>query len=478
MTGIGAGRDARRTKLVCTIGPATRDRLPELVAIGLDVARLNLSHGDPDVHRLNAAAVRAAAEAAGRHVAILLDFPGPKIRLGPLDGEAVTLETGASFRLRPGRSGDDLARGDGREADVTYEHLASDLRPGDRVLLVDGAAELRVLGSDGDVLVTEVIRGGPIRSRGGVNVPSERLSISPLTAADRESLPLAGEIGADLIAQSFVRHAGDVAELRALLPGGPPIIAKIETRAAVDAIDGILEVADAIMVARGDLGVEIPFEEVPIVQKELIQRALAAGRPVIVATQMLESMTAAPRPTRAEASDVANAVLDGADAVMLSAETAIGAFPLEAAGAAIRIAHRADLLRPHDHGEWVEARDHDESVVEAVANVARGDAGIEAILCFTRTGRTAELLAARRPGVPILAFCPDPVAARRLAVRHAIVPMPTRDAGDTDDLLDLVLSGAAASGLLSSGARVVVAAASHAHRPTPNLLLVTTLPVA
>jgi pyruvate kinase len=469
----------RLTKLVCTIGPASRDRLPELVAAGLDVARLNLSHASPDMHRENAARVRQAAAAAGRSVAILLDFPGPKIRLGPLEGEHVTLETGETFRLRPGRSGEELPTGDSREASMGYEHLAADMHPGDRILLVDGAAELRVTGRDGDVLVTEVVRGGPIRSKGGVNVPSERLSISPLTAADRLLLPLVAQIGADLVAQSFVRTAADIAEMRALLPDGPPIVAKIETRAAVEGIDAILDVVDAIMVARGDLGVEIPFEDVPLVQKDLIARALARGRPVIVATQMLESMTAAPRPTRAEASDVANAVLDGADAVMLSAESAVGAFPIEAASAAVRIAVRAEAYRPRPPlPRPIATTDDDESVVGATAELARGGVdGIEAILCFTRSGRTAELLAARRPGVPILAFTPHEASARRLAVRHGIMPVVTRDPTDTDDLLELVLEGAAECGLLAPGSRVAVAAASRAMLPTPNLLLVTTLPI-
>jgi pyruvate kinase len=469
----------RLTKLVCTIGPASRDRLPEMIAAGLDVARLNLSHGDPAVHRENAARVRAAAAEAGRPVAVLLDFPGPKIRLGPLQGDKVTLESGATFRLRPGASGADLPIGDADAASATYPNLAADLRAGDRVLLVDGAAELRVTGREGDVLVTEVVRGGAIRSKGGINVPSERLSISPLTAADKAALPLIAETSADLVAQSFVRTAGDVAELRALIPDGPPIVAKIETQAAVDGIDAILEVADAIMVARGDLGVEIPFEEVPIVQKELIARALARGRPVIVATQMLESMTSAPRPTRAEASDVANAVLDGADAVMLSAESAIGEYPVEAASAAARIAARADRHRRRPTGPQAPSPDSvpEEAVVDAVAQLARNDAAIEGILCFTRSGRTAEMLAARRPRVPILAFTPREDAARRLAVRHAVLPIVLdRDATDTDDLLDLVLRGAANARVLRPGARVAVAAASTGHLPWPDLLLVRALP--
>lgn len=468
-------REARRTKLVCTIGPATRARIPELVAAGLDVARLNLSHGDPDDRRRNAATVRQAATAAGRAVAVLLDFPGPKIRLGPLRGYRATLETGARYRLRPGAPGAELPDGDEAAASTTYERLATDLQPGDRILLADGAVELRANRRDGDDLLTDVVRGGELRSRVGVNAPSERLSISVLTAADRAAVPLVAETGADLVAQSFVRTAADVDAFRALLPCGTPIIAKIETRAAVDDIDAILETADAIMVARGDLGVEIPFEEVPIVQKQLIRLALARGRPVIVATQMLESMINAPRPTRAEASDVANAVLDGADAVMLSAETAIGAFPIEAARAAIRVVTRADGLGAIDQALLATPRSGEETLVDAASDLARADDRIEAIACFTRTGRTAELLAARRPGVPVLAFSPDEQVLRRLAVRHALVPLPAPQPQDTDDLTALVADGAARSGQLATGATILILAAARRADPAPNLLRVATV---
>ncbi len=324
-----------RTKLVCTLGPATRDRTDELVAAGMDVARLNFSHGSPASRAAAAVAVRASAAEAGQPVAILADLAGPKIRLGELAGGAVVLAAGRPFRL--------AIRGRGRPggvdgATVSYRRIADDVRAGDRILLADGAAELRVTAIGDGVVDTEVVRGGTVRSRAGVSIPSERLTTSALTAKDRADVPRALGLEADLIAQSFVRRAEDVHALRELLgPDGPLIVAKIETRAAVDDFDRILGAADAVMIARGDMGVELPYEEVPIIQKQLVRRALDRGVPSIVATQMLESMIASPRPTRAEASDVANAVFDGADAIMLSGETAIGAYPILAAEAAVRI---------------------------------------------------------------------------------------------------------------------------------------------
>ena len=316
-------RTVRRTKLVCTIGPASQDRLHELVAAGMDVARLNFSHGSAESLGLAAEGVRSATRGAGRAVALLADLSGPKIRLGALEDGSLTLESGAPFALRPGEG---AAVGDTTGASVTYAALATDLRAGDRVLLADGAVELRVVAT-GDDVATEVVRGGTIRSRAGVSVPSERLTTP---AADRQgprrhSASRSSSASTTWRSRSCVvrRTSRRSAACSAIDP--PPIVAKIETRPAIDDFDAILEVVDAVMIARGDLGVEIPFEEVPIIQKQLVRRALDRGVPTIVATQMLESMVEAPRPTRAEASDVANAVFDGADAIMLSAETAIGA---------------------------------------------------------------------------------------------------------------------------------------------------------
>jgi pyruvate kinase len=418
-----------RTKQVCTIGPASVEKIPALVAAGMDVARVNFSHGTPEEHRAYVHAVRAAAHSARRSVAVMADLPGPKLRLGGLVTDQARLETGTLFVLRE----DDGTPGDATGAAVSRPDVTRRLQPGDRVLLADGAAELRVVSVDGSRVTTEVVNGGLVRTRGGVNVPSERLPHDGLTAEDRAAVPRALELRADLIAQSFVRTPEDVRALRALLPSdGPRLVVKVETRSAVDGFDEIAALADGVMVARGDLGVDLPFEDVPLVQKDLIRRASEADRFTVVATQMLESMTFASRPTRAEASDVANAVLDGADAVMLSAETAIGAYPVEALQAMERICavveDRADFV-----GGDEDKVDNASGIVLAAAAVS-GYIDAEAIWCFTRTGRTAEMLSMTRPAIPIVAFTLSPVVARRLAVRRAVTPV--------------VLSGQAKSGTL------------------------------
>src|SRR3954449_12723202 len=345
-----------RTKLVCTLGPASASPslVQGLVRAGTSVFRLNFSHGKAEDHERMVRLVRDAEETTGRPLAVLVDLPGPKARLGEMGHDPVAVRSGQRFELRPGGGADE------RGASTTYPGLAADLRAGDRVLLADGAVELTVAELAGDVVRTECVAGGAVRSGQGVNVPAERLGLPPVTDRDREGLARALDLGADFVAQSFVRAPSDVRELRAVMGDRyVPIIAKIETRPAVDDIEGILVEADAVMIARGDLGVELPMEQIPLIQKELIRASRAAGgrlaggdpgadlpmeqipliqkelirasraagRPAIVATQMLESMIHASRPTRAEANDVANAVLDGADAVMLSGETAVGDYP-------------------------------------------------------------------------------------------------------------------------------------------------------
>ena len=413
-----------QTKQVCTIGPASSQCIPQLVAAGMDVARVNFSHGTADDHREYVHAVRAAAHSARRSVAVMADLPGPKLRLGELAGGEAQLETGSSFTLR----GDDGTPGDRSGAAVAHPEVTSHLEVGDRVLLADGAAELRAVEIVDDQVRCEVVSGGLVRSRGGVNVPSQRLPDSGLTDEDRAAVPQALELRVDLIAQSFVRTADDVRALRDLLPAdGPRLVVKIETHLAVENFDAIVAETDGVMVARGDLGVDLPFEDVPIVQKDLVRRALAAGRFVIVATQMLESMTGAPRPTRAEVSDVANAVLDGADAVMLSAETAIGSYPLEALQAMERICAKAEadggpFLTPTSYVGGSEAADAIIAAGSFMSLRVDGSAA-DAVWCFTRTGRTAELLSVSRPGVPIVAFTLSPIVARRLAVRRGVTPV-------------------------------------------------------
>jgi pyruvate kinase len=405
--------DRPRTKQVCTVGPASADKIPELVAAGMDVARINFSHGTPDDHKAYVHAVRAAAHSARRSVAVMADLPGPKLRLGELDGGQQRLESGAAFPL----------------VTVDGAEVAAKLQVGDRVLMADGAVELKVTEvADGQVM-TEVVNGGLIRSRAGVNIPSERFGDGGLTADDKVAVPRALELRVDLLAQSFVRSAADVVALKQMLPAdGPRVVAKIETRAALDDFDAIAMAADGVMVARGDLGVDVPFEDVPLIQKDLVSRARSVGRFTIVATQMLESMTAAARPTRAEASDVANAVLDGTDAVMLSAETAIGQYPVEALQAMVRICAAAEPKVDPWAGGIPSLEMTPASLIAMAANAAVGASRHEpgapgAIWCFTRTGRTAELLAYQRPSVPVVAFTLSPVVARRLAVRSGVIPL-------------------------------------------------------
>jgi pyruvate kinase len=439
----------------------------------MDVARVNFSHGTTTEHEMAIAAVREAAAAAGRPVGVMVDLSGPKIRLGGLAEDVVQLRVGASFILRPGPGGPGGPGG----ASVSYERLAADVQVGDRILLADGAAELRVTAT-GETVETEVVRGGSIRSRAGVAIPAERLSGPGLTAKDLADLPRALSLGADYVAQSFVRRAEDIAELRRRLgQRGPAIVAKIETRPAVDNFGAILDVVDGVMIARGDLGVEVPFEEVPLIQKQLIRHALDRGVPSIVATQMLESMTSSPRPTRAEASDVANAVFDGADAVMLSAETAIGTFPLEAADAAVRIARlceaKGQALLPT--GISREREGDSGALAVAAVTLSAADPEIVGIACYTRTGRTAAILSSLRPQVPVFAFASDEAVARRLALNNGVVPAACPPPPEVNRL-DFLVGLLADRGMMPGGVSVVLVASTGQPGTGPGVLAVHRVP--
>jgi pyruvate kinase len=460
-----------RTKLVCTLGPAsaTPKMVRGLARAGATIFRLNASHGTVDDHARAVAIVRDAEAEVGRSLAILADLPGPKVRLGTLDPDPFRFQPGQSFRLRP--DGD----GDAAGASTTYAGLAGDLRTGDRILLADGAVELVVTAIDGAEVQTECVRGGVVRSGQGVNVPAERLGLPPVTERDRAALATMLDLGVDLVAQSFVREVADVEELRDAMGGRPvPIVAKIETKPAVEQIERILEAADGLMVARGDLGVELPMEEIPLLQKDLLRAARCAGRPCIIATQMLESMIRAPRPTRAEATDVANAVLDGADAIMLSGETAIGEYPFEAASAAIRIARTAE-----ERGAPYRTREPECShtgvgaaAAHAAAAIVDEDPEVIAITCYTETGRTARLLAAERPGVAIFAFIPRPEVRRASELLWGVRPLPAEPPADTDEMISLMDRGLREHGLADEGDHVVMAAASPAGKTTTNMVKV------
>jgi pyruvate kinase len=461
----------RATKLVCTIGPASEGRLAELVAAGMDVARINCSHGSRDDQNRYVAAVRRAAEEAGRAVGILADLSGPKVRLGELDGGQVELEAGATFVLRTATD----TRGDAAGASTTYAGLAGDLESGDRVLLADGAAALRVVETSKGDVVTEVVRGGTVRSRAGVNVPSERLGLPAITAKDEADLAWALEVGADIVAQSFVRTAQDCEALLSLMPERRPLhVAKIETSSAVAEAREILKRADAIMVARGDLGVEASLEEIPVIQKRLVDQARGAAVPVIIATQMLETMTTSPRPTRAEASDVAGAVFEGVDAILLSAETAIGAYPVDAAETGARILEVAETAgesyvhrrRQEDHSELEEA-----PLAQAAAVLAR-QGGAKAVACFTHSGLTARLVSAARPGAPIHAFSPQPATVGQLTLIHGVDPRPIDQPGDLDGMIASMERRLREVGSVGDGDSVVMVASSPAGQAHANLLKV------
>ena len=463
---------ARCVRLVCTLGPATatREHVRDLADAGTYVFRLNASHGRAEDHSALVGLVREIEAERDHDLAVLLDFPGPKIRLGPVVGEQLWLDMGRPFRL----SSDPVA-GDASGATTTYPGLPSDVRPGDRILLGDGVVELMVAAVGPGMVETEVVRPGSIRSGAGVNIPAERLSLPAITGRDREALALALDLGVDLIGQSFVRSAADVSELRGLIGDRPvPIVAKIETRPAVDDIDAILRAADAIMVARGDLGVELPLEEIPILQKEIVRKARIAGVPAIVATQMLQSMVSSPRPTRAEVTDVANAVLDGADAIMLSGETAIGEYPVEAARAAARIAEVAEERAGAFRVPVKTAAPGDEAhaVAHAAVTAAAEFSDVVAIACFTRTGRTAALLSAERPSVPVIAFIPQQRVRRAVNVRWGVTALPAEVPSDTDAMIGLMDEGVRRAGLVGSGEYVVMAASSPAGKTRTNLMKV------
>jgi pyruvate kinase len=466
----------RHTKIVATMGPASTDPgvLDEMFAAGIDVVRLNASHGDASTLGPTLDAVRCAAERARREIAVMLDLSGPKLRVGAMP-EGVVLQPGRPFELWSR-----TCTGDATRACVTYRELAADLKPGDRVLLDDGRIELEVRHIDDDRVITEVKVGGPLTSHKGVNVPDRTLSLDPITEKDRRDLEWGMQAGVDLVAQSFVRSPSDVARLRELMgPRDVPIVAKIEKHEAVDRMDEIIAVADVVMVARGDLGVETSPEAVPVIQKRLIAACRAKGKPVIIATQMLESMIAAPRPTRAEASDVANAIFSGADAVMLSGETAIGAYPAEVVRTMAKIATTAESSLDFTFVEPAKGR-HSADVTEAVSAAVvelASDLGVAAILTSTQSGATARSVAKYRPAAPIVAITPSVEIARRLRVVWGVVPLLVRPSTSIEDMIALAVDAARENRLADPGDLVAITAGVAVNMPgSTNLIQVHTVP--
>jgi len=482
----------RRTKIVATLGPAweTPDRMAALLEAGVDVVRINSSHGTPETRTrwiADLKAVLADRARAGASGAILVDLQGPRIRVGRLES-ARTLRRGESVVFAP----QDSSGAD--EIPTTYAALAQDVTPGARILLDDGLLAVRVTEVWGDRVKGEVLYGGELKSNKGINLPGVEVSAPAVSERDREEVERVLGLGVDYIAISFVRRPEDVEEMRRLVPRNVRLIAKIEKDTALSNLRGIISVSDAIMVARGDLGVELPFEEVPLAQKRLIREANMCNKPVITATQMLESMVHAPRPTRAEASDVANAILDGTDAVMLSAETAIGEYALESVQAMVRIARELEANRgarsgvlnrvgiSSEEGERMGRREGDREPARvenaiAVATCAAAElVRAPVIVCFTSSGFTARTVASYRPGPPIVAVTPEPETFRQLALIWGVVPVLVDHFPSYEHMIPVARQRLLDMGIARTGDRVVVTAGVPFDQPgTTNLLKVETV---
>jgi pyruvate kinase len=476
----------RRTKIVATVGPASRSpqKLEQLVQAGVNVFRLNFSHGSHEEHLAVITSVREIAARLSKPVALLQDLSGPKIRTGKVR-EGVELVNGARIAITT----EAIAEGDSELISTTYEALPRDVKPGDRVLLDDGNLELRVVRSAGSRVECEVVDGGPLRSNKGINLPGVALSTPALTEKDRRDLAFGVEHGVDFLALSFVRQAQDLEEVRALVTATgacTSLIAKIEKPQALDNLEAILAAADGVMVARGDLGVELGTENVPIAQKRIIAAANNAGRVVITATQMLESMIENPRPTRAEASDVANAILDGTDAVMLSGESAVGKFPVETVETMARIAlyteeHGASSIRrrdarrsDHPRGPQAPGTPITRSLTRVACSVAE-ELDCKLILAFTESGITARLLAMHRPRVPVVAVTPSEQVYRQLALCWGVVPVRADLSGSTDDLLTIGEQQLRARGIVDSGDTILMLSGHSAAAAATNMLRVHTV---
>jgi pyruvate kinase len=450
----------RRAKIVCTIGPKTSspEQLHALVLAGMDVARLNLSHGDHSVHEQVCKDVRAASDASGRAVGILVDLQGPKIRTGRFAEGPVTLRVGQRFTITTRD-----VEGDETVVGTTYAGLPGDVSPGDSLLIDDGKVMLRAIEvTDTDVL-TECVVPGEVSNNKGINLPGVAVSVPALSDKDREDLRFAMRLGVDMIALSFVRSADDISDVHEIMDEFGtrlPVIAKIEKPQAVENLEGIVAAFDGIMVARGDLGVEMPLEDVPLVQKRAIELARREAKPVIVATQVLESMIENPRPTRAEASDAANAVLDGADALMLSGETSVGAWPIESVRTMARIISSTE---EHGFDKIVPMVTRPQTVGGAITKAAveiGGTVGAKFLIIFTETGGSATRMARLRPRLPMLAFTSDPRVRSRLALVWGVETYLVPRMQHTDQFAMQVDLKLIPEGRVAKGERVLIVAGS------------------
>ncbi len=467
----------RRTKIVATLGPATSspEMIRALLEAGVNVFRLNFSHGSKEDHRQTVANIRGTAAEVGVYVGVLQDLQGPKIRVGKFADGSVELAVGAPFEL----TCDDDSPGDETRVGVTYVGLCNDVRPGDRLLLDDGRLALEVTEVERNKVRTKVTLGGVLSNNKGINIPGADLSVPALSDKDVEDLTFGAELDVDWVAMSFVRSRDDLLLARHYLARAgsqAKLMAKIEKPSAVERFPEILREVDGVMVARGDLGVELPPERVPLIQKRLIQACMEAGKPVITATQMLESMVRNPTPTRAEASDVANAIFDGTDAVMLSAETAIGAHPVAAVEMMNRIALSVEGDPGFQRAMQEHVPSHDATTADAVALGAVEMAyNLEAqlIVTFTSSGSTSLRVSRNRPPTPILAITPSLRALRQLSVAWGVVPHRSDDIHDTDEMVEVSTDAIRATGLVEPGQRfVITAGVPFGMRGTTNLIRV------
>jgi len=471
----------RRTKILATLGPASSSEevIDQLLTSGVDAFRLNFSHGKHEEHAKLVRTIRDVATELGRYVPIVGDIQGPKLRIGEVDG-VLQLENGQTFVLTTKE-----VLGNARMVSTPFTPLPREVQIGQRILINDGLVELIVTSVDNDRVTTRVLHGGPISSKKGMNFPDSELTIPAITDKDRVDVKFAVELNLDYIAASFIRRRSDIVELRELLHshGGDEmqVIAKLEKPQAIENLDEILEVSDGVMVARGDLGVELPPEDVPIVQKKILARASRWGRFAITATQMLESMTTNSRPTRAEASDVANAIFDGSDAVMLSAETASGKYPVDAVRMMARIVFAAEANRQHGTFEWqrepfrkISEADEFTDPLAGAANYAAEQLDAKYIVVFTQTGFAARLMSKFRPKVPIIALTPSAWVARRMNLLWGVQPFVVQKAGDFhEQIVERVDDFLLAKDIVRPGDRLVILMGSPIfQRAKTNLLRV------
>lgn len=451
----------RHTKIVATIGPTSEsiEILREMIKAGVNVARLNFSHGTYEEHQRRIKAIRQAAAEVGKNVAILLDTKGPEIRLGNLENEPIHLKTGDKLTLTT-----EEIKGNKERISVTYKQLPRDVGPGDTILLADGLISLQVLNVTGTEIECEVKNGGEVRSRKGVNVPGVSVNLPAVTEQDISDIKFGIANNLDFIAASFVRKPGDILKIKRIVEeegADLHIIAKIENQEAVNNLEGIIKVADGIMVARGDLGVEIPAEEVPLIQKIIIDKCNRVGKPVITATQMLESMIDNPRPTRAEASDVANAILDGTDAVMLSGETAAGKYPVEAVATMARIAVTAEAAINYEEILVRKGRLLSRTVTDAISYATCStaqDLEAAAIITSTESGYTAKMVSKYKPKAPIIAVTPHVKVLRKLSLTWGVQPLLVSHSEDTDTMISNAVKVSLEAGLISAGDLIVITA--------------------